>query len=119
MMGSSGNKQALGLLILFLGVFGGSGLVLGILTQQIFLIVAGAIALVVAVLLQGRVRAALKHDLAELAREALGPGSPLPSEEEQAQMAQRALQAIKQSGHGEDFVGAYQYLCREWARRQR
>lgn len=118
-MGSSGNKRALGMLILFLGVFGGAGMILGIVTQQVFLIVAGAIALIVAVLLQGRVRAAFKHDLGELAREAIGPDAPLPSEEEQVEMAQRALEAIKRSDHGEDFVGAYQYLCREWARERR
>lgn len=115
-MGSSGNKRALGMVILFLAVFGGSGLILGILTGQVLLVVMGALALLGAVLLQSRVRSALKHDLAQLAREAVGPGHPLPTEEEQAQMAQRAVEAIKRSGHGEDFIGAYQYLCREWAR---
>lgn len=115
-MGSSGDKRALGILILFLGVFGGAGMILGIVFQQVFLVIAGAIALIAAVLLQRRVRAALKHDLGQLAREALGPSAPLPSEEEQVEMAQKALAAIKRSGYGEDFVGAYQYLCREWAR---
>ena len=115
-MGSSGNKRALGMIILFLAVFGGSGLVLGILTSQVFLIVAGASALLGAVLLQARVRTALKHDLEQLTREAIGPNGPFPTEEEQAEMAQRALAAIKRSGYGEDFAGAYQYLCREWAR---
>lgn len=115
-MGSSGNKRVLGMLILFLGVFGGAGMILGILTQQLFLIAAGAIALVIAVILQRRIHAALRHDLEQLARDALGPNAPLPTHDEQVEMAQRALEAIQRSGHGEDFVGAYQYLCREWAR---
>lgn len=118
-MGSSGNKRALGMVILFLAVFGGSGLVLGIITGQVFLVILGTLALLGALLVQSRVRTALKHDLAQLAREAIGPNNPLPTEEEQAQMAQRALEAIRRSDHGEDFVGAYQYLCREWARERR
>ena len=55
-MGSSGNKRALGMVILFLAVFGGSGLILGILTGQVVLVVMGALALLGALLLQSRVR---------------------------------------------------------------
>ena len=58
------------MVILFLAVFGGSGLLLGILTSQVFLIATGTLRLFGIVLSQIRIRIAPKHDLTQPAREA-------------------------------------------------